>query len=86
VSSEQDTFNALRREPFREVLVKCFERASLGAELLDWCDDIIRAAGWSYTELNEELKCEILKGNINLNLMTIRDSNAQKNFLLTGKI
>lgn len=84
--SEQDTFEALCREPFRKVMVRCFQRAGLGRDVLSQCEDIIRAAGWTYTDLNEELKKEMSKGNISLNISKVRDIEFQKHFLLTGRI
>jgi hypothetical protein len=84
--TEQDVFDALRRDPFRQVLVKCFDRAELGRDLFTGCQDIIYSAGWTLTELEEILSSEMDKKNIKLNITSIRDANAQKNFLLTGKI
>jgi hypothetical protein len=84
--TEQDTFNALRRRPFREVLIRCFERAKLGGQVIDGCDDIIQESGWTRDEMNHELRLEMGYGNINLDIIRIKNPNAQKEFLLTGKI
>jgi hypothetical protein len=88
--TEEDTFNALRRDPFRKVFVECVQYARAGAEvfstLSEAIEGIIAKSGWTKEELDKELNRQMELGNIHLSVTKLRDPVEQQKFLETGII
>jgi len=84
--TEEDTFNALRRESFRKVAVECFRRAELGRDIVELGRDIIEQSGWDFDEFSTEVNKQISLGNIRANITKVRDPEEQQKFLETGII
>lgn len=84
--TEEDTFNALRREPWRKVMVEIFKRARLGTNIVHSNVDLIKAAGWDVDEFSLILEREIEADRIHLDVMKVGNEYHQRRFLETGII
>jgi hypothetical protein len=80
--TEEDTFNALRRVPFRVLFVSILDPVSLGKSIVpeDRTSSIIQA-GWTREEFDEIVSEEMSKGNITGDISQLRSKSWRQELL-----
>lgn len=80
--TEDDTFERLKREPFREVFIKCVRVGiSLGDMIIDKHADIILSSGWATIEFEARLEQAIKTENLRMDIIIVNDPIWQEEFL-----
>ena len=80
--TEEDTFNRLRRIPFRQVFISILDPVMLGDSIVP--EDRyprIQEAGWTREEFEEVLLDEISNGNITGSVTVLQKQDWREKFL-----
>ena len=85
--TEDDTFNRLKRTPFRELFVSLLDPIKLGMDIIPANrNSAIVAAGWTVDEFRDVMYSELVKGNITNNATIIATVEWRAEFLKKEKI
>lgn len=84
--TEEDTFNRLRRDPFRRVFIACMADVTLGDDIIDKHKQLIENSGWSVDEFRNKLYNEISAGRIQMDISIVTEREWQRQYLETGAV
>ena len=84
--TEEDTFLALKRLPFRQVLVHCLDGVQLGDDICNKNRLYIEQAGWSVEEFRSKMLSEIIANRLAMDMAIVTDGDWQREYLQTGPI
>lgn len=71
--SEEDTFQALQRRPFREVYVMAVKDLQLGERIGGKEAHLLRRMGWTESDFESRLLKELLAGTVTADISLIRN-------------
>lgn len=85
--TEEDTFNRLKRTPFRELFVSLIDPIILGMDIIPADRNFaIVAAGWTVDDFRDVLFSELMNGNISNNASLLVTMEWREEFLKKEKI
>lgn len=84
--TEDDTFIALKRAPFREAFVVAVREAYPGESVGEKCEKELLRIGWTVPDLQERVSEEIQKGTISLAYDKVTSIKYLDNILRHGPI
>lgn len=80
--TEEDTFNRLKRTPFRQLLVSVLDNVTLGEDIVPLKNKSrIEAAGWDFSEFRNMALQDLADGNLCVDISKIHDTEWQKWYL-----
>ena len=84
--TEDDTFNRLRRDPFRNVFIACLDGVTLGEDICERRQQLIVDSGWTVGEFRTMLYNEIIAQRIKMDIAIVSDREWQMKYLETGAV
>lgn len=79
--TEDDTYNALRRLPWRQVFIMCLDGIQLGERVSTRRPEILKFANWTFDEFDACLSKAIFEEGLQMDITIITDKEWQQKFL-----
>jgi hypothetical protein len=79
--TEDDTFLALRRLPWRQVFVMCLDGVSWGENVSTRRPDILKFANWTVEDFDARVTEAVLNEGLIMDIMIVTDKEWQEKFL-----
>lgn len=81
MKTEDDTFLALRRLPWRQVFVMCLDGISLGERVTTRRPDILKFANWTFEEFDARIHEAIMNEGLQMDITIVTNKEWQQKFL-----